>query len=131
MMFISVTRLRLRSTWFLPPFIYFVVLSMRQARQTSGCLGVRGRKTRGLSFWTLTLWESEAAMKTFRMQSSHRQAMPKLSHWSDEASVAHWVQETQEYPTWQQAVDRLLAVGHLSKVSHPSEDQKQGRISVT
>jgi heme-degrading monooxygenase HmoA len=99
--------------------------------RTPGCLGVRLRKTKGLAFWTLTYWENEEAMKSFRSQFPHREAMSRLAHWCDEASVAHWVQESQERPSWEQAVDQLLRSGRLSKVAHPSKDQEEGRIIVT
>lgn len=81
--------------------------------------------------WTLTRWENEEAMKGFRVRSPHRKAMSKLVHWCDEAAVAHWIQESQEWPSWEKCVEKLLALGRLSKVNHPSRDQEQGHIIVT
>ena len=130
MPFVSVTRLRLRSLRFFLPFVWDTTASIRQAKKSPGCFGVRTRKTGGLSFWTLTIWENEESMKAFRIRSPHREAMPKLAHWCDEASLAHWVQESKEPPSWEQATERLAALGRLSKVSHPSQDQDEGRISI-
>jgi hypothetical protein len=70
-------------------------------------------------------------MRTFRGQSPHREAMAKLPHWCDEASVAYWRHESQAWPSWEYATDQLVTHGRLSHVSHPSQEQAQGRIVVT
>jgi len=54
----SVTRLRLRSFLYLIPFIIYSRRAARQAGTTEGNRGVRLRKSNGLAFWTLTLWEN-------------------------------------------------------------------------
>ena len=131
MPFISITRLRVRSVRFLLPFVRYTLGSQRQAKKASGNLGVQLRKTKGLTFWTMTLWENEAAMKAFRTASPHREAMPKLLDWCDEASYVHGDQNTTELPRWEQAAEQLRERGHLSKVRNPSEDQKAGRIAIT
>jgi hypothetical protein len=129
-MLVSVTRLRLRSIRFLLPFAYRASLSSRQALATPGCLGVRTRKTRGLAFWTLTLWDSEKSMETFLTHAPHGKAMPKLAKWCDEAAVTHWHYTAQDQPTWELAAERLLATGRLSRVSHPSGAHRNGHINV-
>ncbi len=130
-MFVSVTRLRLRSRRFLLPFAYRAAQLRKQARTTPGCLGAQTRKTQGLAFWTLTLWDSEQTMRSFVSGSPHREAMPKLSHWCDEAVVAHWNQEALPQPGWQLATERMLASGRLLHVSHPSDAHRNGRIDVS
>jgi heme-degrading monooxygenase HmoA len=128
---VSVTRLRLRSPRFLPLFFWHTIRSFRQAKTSPGNLGVRVRKTQGLTFWTLTRWKSEQAMKAFRDGLPHRLAMRKLAVWCDEASFAHWTQDSAELPPWDLAVERLQANGKLGRVLHPSADQKTGRIVTT
>jgi hypothetical protein len=129
---ISVTRLRVRSRRFLLPFFWYTLRSFRQARESPGNLGVKLRKNQGLAFWTLTLWNNEEAMRAFRDGSPHREAMRKLAYWCDEASFAHWNQDSGEtfYP-WNLAAQRLQANGKLGRVLHPSEDQKAGRVVTT
>ena len=39
-------------------------------------------------------------MKTFRGNSPHREAMQKLAGWCDEASFAHWEQDSTAWPSW-------------------------------
>jgi heme-degrading monooxygenase HmoA len=130
-MLVSVTRLRLRSLWFLLPFAVRASQIRKQAHGTPGCLGVRVRKTRGLAFWTLSLWEGEESLRTFLSQPPHVEVMPRLSSWCDEAATTHWVVVPQEMPKWEQATEQLLKGGRLLHVNHPSEAHRQRRISVT
>jgi heme-degrading monooxygenase HmoA len=127
MAFVSVTRLRVRSVRFLPAFIWYARLSSRQARLAPGNLSVRLRKAEGLAFWTLTMWLDEGAMRAYRSAPPHRNVMPKLRQWCDEASVAHWTQESRESPGWGVAEERMAETGRLSGVSYPSSDQQAGR----
>jgi heme-degrading monooxygenase HmoA len=128
---VSVTRLRLRSILYLLPFTFRAVASSKQALKTPGCQGVLTRKTRGLAFWTLTMWEDEKSMRSFISKSPHREVMPRLSTWCDEASVAHWTQESGAMPEWNSAAQTLLESGRLLRVAHPSDMHKQGRVNVT
>ena len=131
MQFISVTRLRLRSIRFFIPFAILTARSKKQVESSNGCLGAEVRKTKGLAFWTLTVWDSEASMRSFMTHSPHREAMSKLAGWCDEAAVGHWTQDSQEKPTWEQASEQVQKLGRLSRVMHPSEAQRDGRINVS
>jgi hypothetical protein len=42
-----------------------------------------------LVFWTLSMWNSEAEMRTFRSSEEHRNAMMKISAWCNEAAYVH------------------------------------------
>jgi heme-degrading monooxygenase HmoA len=128
MAFISVTRLRLRTVRFLPAFIWRAQQSESQARKSPGNLGVELRKTKGWTFWTLTVWSSANDMAAFRRASPHREAMAKLQHWCDEAAVAHWEQDAPNLPTWNEAAEHLYASGTLPQVLYPSADHRAGRI---
>ena len=73
-----------------------------------------------LTFWTLTLWNSEADMRSYRNTDAHKKAMPKLQTWCDEASVVHWQQDSEEFPEWQFAWEQLISGGRASKVKRPT-----------
>jgi hypothetical protein len=123
MVLISVTRLRIRSYLFLPQFLWHAFKSTQQVIRAEGFLGGKTLVNPGKVFWTLTAWESEAAMNAYRTHAAHREAMPKLLHWCDEATVVHWTQETFDLPTWQDAHQRMVTSGRTSKVNHPSPAQ--------
>jgi len=113
---------------FLPAFIWRAQQSAKQARTSPGNLGVELRKTRGWTFWTLTVWNTADAMSVFRRTPPHRDVMVKLQHWCDEAAYAHWEQATQSMPAWNDAAERLCASGKLSHVLHPSDAHRTGRM---
>lgn len=75
----------------------------------------------GLTFWTLTVWQNEQAMKKFRGSGAHARVMSRLPGWCDEAAYAHWVLTEDLVPTWEEAYERLVAEGRLSRVEHPSK----------
>ena len=124
----AVTRLRIRSYRFLVPFLWQAWRSFRQAKQAASNLGAKLRRADGLAFWTLTAWQDEAAMHAYRSARPHRDAMPKLLEWCDEAAVAHWHQASAELPGWETAERRLVECGRVSHVNHPSVDQQDGRL---
>jgi hypothetical protein len=124
MAFISITRLRVRSWRFLPGFFWQAMRSGRQAKATPGNLGVTVLREPGNVYWTRTAWESEGAMREFMVAGAHGRAMRSLLEWCDEAAVAHWTQENAEMPSWKVAHEKLVGIGRLSKVKHPSEAQR-------
>jgi hypothetical protein len=119
-MFASVTRLRIRSARYLPPFVWQTFLSQRQVLRAPGFLGGRLFLDAHRTFWTLTEWESERAMKAFRGIAPHAKVMPRLVEWCDEASYAHWTATGASVPSWPEAYEHLVAEGRLSRVGHPS-----------
>jgi len=125
---VAVTRLRVRSWRFMPGFAWFTWRSLRQARRAPGNQGVKVRKAEGLAFWTVTVWQDLAAMSAFRGAPPHRDAMTRLLEWCDEASLAHWDQESSALPDWETAEARMAGSGRVSKVRHPTGDQQAGRL---
>jgi hypothetical protein len=119
--FVSVTRLRLRKLRFLPGFAWFALRSTRQAKRAAGNVHTESLRERGLVFWTITLWESEQAMRQFRNSGPHRAVMPRLANWCDEATYVHWTQSEQKAPTLSEAHARLTVEGTVSKLRYPSQ----------
>ena len=93
-----------------------------QAKRAEGNLGASTIKDRGLTFWTITVWRDQEAMRAFRNSGRHKTAMPKLSEWCDEATYIHWEQESDSVPDLKSAYDRLVSGGVISRVKHPSTD---------
>jgi heme-degrading monooxygenase HmoA len=125
-MFVSLTRLHLRSKRFFLPFVLYTWRSGRQAKRSPGFRGGHvGSDAQGGN-WTMTAWDSEAAMRAFRNTGAHAIAMRKLLGWCDEASFAQYTTEDEALPSSDYAYERLRA-GRISKVNHPSAAHAAGR----
>jgi hypothetical protein len=120
MIFVSLTRLRIRSIRFLPWFALHASHTLKQVRKAAGFQGGALLQDRSLTFWTMTAWDSEASMREYMTTGSHKKVMPRLLHWCDEASVAHWAQQDATLPSWTDADKRMREIGRASKVLHPS-----------
>jgi hypothetical protein len=117
---VSVTRLRIRSPWYLPAFFFHTLRATRQARAASGNKAVQLLPDAHRTFWTCTLWTDLQAMRAYVSAGAHRKSMKRLAHWCDEASVVHWEQDAMELPGWDEAYRRMQADGRPSRVDHPS-----------
>ncbi|MEO5925297.1 MAG: antibiotic biosynthesis monooxygenase [Bryobacteraceae bacterium] len=127
MPFISVTRLRLRSAWHLPRFIWLTIQAQIQVRRSPGYIAADYHRDRNLAFWTKTAWKDEDSMRAFMGSGAHRKAMPVLKEMCDEASGMNWTQESAELPTWQEAHLRLQQGARYVFVLQPSKNQLSGR----
>jgi len=123
MPFISVTRLKVRSIFYLPGFLKANNASVKALMSIPGYIDGRELIDKGLVFWTVTAWQAEKAMKEFRNGEAHPLAMQKLPGWCNEAAYVHWVQDTATLPDNQTMYGRLMADGKLTKVRHPSPSQ--------
>lgn len=117
---ISITRLRVRSLFYLPFFALRTLRIVLQAKRAEGNLAARLLRDRQNVFWTATSWSSEASMKAFMLAKPHGPTMKKLLEWCDEAALVHWTQADAELPTWEDAHRRILHEGRRSKVNHPT-----------
>ena len=128
MPFVSVTRLRVKSIFFLISFMRANETSAKELKVSKGLLKGKELIDKKLTFWTITLWENEESMKLFRGSSSHRIAMQHLPKWCNEASYHHWVQEEDEFPSWKTISEKLYLEGRLSKVRNPSKAQVENQF---
>jgi heme-degrading monooxygenase HmoA len=128
MPFISITRLRVRAFRYLPAFLINALRSARQAKTAHGNLSVSVLRDSNFTFWTCTVWIDEKSMRSFMISGAHRRVMPRLLGWCDEASVAHWTQNSLEPPEWEEAHRRMQSEGRRSKVNNPSEAQQRFEI---
>jgi hypothetical protein len=117
---VSITRLRVRSWFYLPTFIVQTLRIARQASRADGNLAVKLLRDRRNTFWTGTSWSSEASLNAFISAKPHGPTMRRLLHWCDEAALVHWSQADPEVPSWEEAHKRIQQDGRPSKVNHPS-----------
>jgi hypothetical protein len=122
MIFVSLTRLRIRSFRFVPLFFLHALRSVRQVKKAPGFQHGALLTDRSWTFWTMTAWDTPESMRQYMTTGSHKRAMPHLLSWCDEASVAHWSQPETTLPTWTEADKRMREGGRASKVRNPSPD---------
>jgi Domain of unknown function (DUF3291) len=127
-MLASLTRLRVRSLLYLPAFLWMTFRSQRQVVRARGFLGGKLLIDRKQTYWTLTVWQDERAMKAFRGSGAHAAVMPRLAEWCDEAAYTHWAPENGTIPDWPEAYEYLVKEGRLSRVAHSSPDHKARRF---
>src|SRR5215475_10786934 len=96
----SVTRLKLRSWLTLPEFFVMATRSNGDAARTPGFRAGQLLVDRGNTFWTLTTWDDDEAVKRFMVSGAHAKVMPKLIVWCDEASLARWPHDEAALPSW-------------------------------
>jgi Domain of unknown function (DUF3291) len=118
---VSITRLRVRAHRYLPVFLVQAFRCAWQAKVSKDCRSISIMRQTHRTFWTRTVWTDASAMKAFMRSGAHRRVMPRLLEWCDEASVADWVAESQEPPSWEEVLRRMRHDGRPSKVNHPSE----------
>ena len=68
----------------------------------------------------MTAWDNQESMRRFMTSGSHKDAMPQLLDWCDEAAVVHWEQPEAALPSWTEADQRMRLSGRASKVRKPS-----------
>jgi hypothetical protein len=128
MPWVSITRLHLRGYRYVPSFLRQAQLSSEQARRSPGFLaGAVFASPLRRTFWTLTVWKEEAAMRAFRSAGDHRYVMTRLSDWCDEAAVAHWQQRDATVPGSGEILRRMQSTGRVSRVSHPTPGHAEGK----
>lgn len=129
MPFVAVTRLRIRAFRFLPAFYLDAARSGRQARRAPGNLAVDILRDAHRTFWTQTLWTDEQAARSYTTSRPHRDAMPRLARWCDEASVVHWHQDGTGRPGWAEAGRRMQQDGRPSRVTEPTDAHRRHEIA--
>jgi quinol monooxygenase YgiN len=125
--FISYTRLRLRRWYYVPAFLVQAGRSMRQARRAPGYItGALSADLRRTTFWTVTVWSDEAAMRAYRSSGAHRTVMPRLAQWCDEAAVANHAAADETLPTGEAALKHMQQHGRVSRVRYPTPTHAAG-----
>jgi heme-degrading monooxygenase HmoA len=125
MITVSVTRFRLRSgnPVSLMLFFWHTLRSARQAERTPGFLGGKLFNDANHTYWTVTLWESEEAMRTFRSGGEHQRAMRAmklLERFCSEAAVVSYQAPSPELPNAETMYEKLIQQGRFYKLTHPS-----------
>ena len=97
---------------------------LKQVVRAEGFLGGALLPDRRWTFWTMTAWRDEDAMRAFVGADPHRAAMPKFADWCDEVSVVHWRQPEPTPPPWLDVDARMRRDGRPLRLRRPSPDHQ-------
>ncbi|MDX8361462.1 antibiotic biosynthesis monooxygenase [Cytobacillus sp. IB215316] len=89
----------------LPIFFFHTYKSTRQVKKANGLLHSSLHQEGWDTFWTLTVWENEGAMKNYRNAGSHLKAMKISRKIADELEKVNW--ENDSIPAWEECIERL------------------------
>lgn len=94
----------MKAWWAFPLFQLHAMRSTNQAKASIGLLGIKAFHKGGMDFCTLSTWESEEDMLTFKNSGSHLLAM-KISRKIGSAYSVGW--ETDEFPNPELGEEKL------------------------
>jgi hypothetical protein len=110
------SRFELTSAWRSPAFLGYALRIWLQARRSPGIMGVslRAQPLRA-TFWTLSAWSSQAALRDFARADPHRSIVARVRPWAKKAVLQTWtVPGGEAGPTaldpaalWEQAEARI------------------------
>jgi quinol monooxygenase YgiN len=97
----------------LPLFVVYTWRIIRQLKSARGLIGYTLRaQLLAKSFWTLSAWESEAAMRAFVQAPPHREIMAALAPYMGQTSFNQWTLKGVELPLrWDDAFRRIREPG--------------------
>ena len=88
---VMASRFELRTAARSPVFLVHSLRLWRQARRSPGLIGVslRAQPLRG-TFWTLSAWTGEQALKAFARTDPHASSMRRIRPWTKDATFRFW-----------------------------------------
>ena len=116
---VSVTRFRVRELRFLPFVLIHAQRCLVQIRRTEGYLAGTLRQDRNHVYWTVSVWRDEAALLAYVISGAHRNAMPRICEWGDEASSVRWHQSGAGLPEWPLVIERMRREGRPVPLRYP------------
>ncbi len=110
---IMASRFELITPWRSPAFLARSLRVWRQARRSSGVLGVslRAEPLKG-TFWTLSAWTDRDALSGFARAEPHRTVMRTTRPWMKESVFRFWTISAGEFDPaglWADAEARVAA----------------------
>jgi quinol monooxygenase YgiN len=103
------TYLPLKSHWRIFPFMMYTAQITRQLTAANGVLGyslLAGPLSK--RFWTLSAWESEAALQDFVQQPPHARVMNALASHMQQTQFLRWSMKAAQLPlSWDDALRRF------------------------
>jgi hypothetical protein len=106
---VMASRLRLRSLWDVPAFLWAAMRIRRQMLNSPGALGVSLiAKPAKRAFWTLSAWQDQASLSATVGRQPHRDVMKRFSPKLADSRFITWTTPASALPpSWPEALRRL------------------------
>lgn len=104
---VAVGRITLRPRASRLRFLLHTLRSLWQAKRAAGCVHAATNGADG-AHYSLSVWQSEAAMRAFARSGAHLRAMKVARLIAEEADFCHWYADT--VPDWPEALSRFHAL---------------------
>lgn len=101
MLHVSLGRIRLKPGASQLRFLWHTVSATLQARLASGNVHVSTQGEGGVTYWSMSVWDSKDAMLRYRNSGSHRRAMRASRALAERVDFRHW--EADAIPDWAEA----------------------------
>jgi hypothetical protein len=124
---LAITRLTLRSTFYIPLLIWEVQRAVRQAKGSDGLMAGAAVHESGRTFWTLSLWKESRPMYQYVGTGAHLSMMPKLRQWCEESTNRDLPYEGTTLPTWEEAYRLMNEKPKFSFLIKPNQNH-QNRV---
>ncbi|MBO2464793.1 DUF3291 domain-containing protein [Actinomadura violacea] len=108
---VMASRLEVRSLRHVPGFLLASMTLLRQARRSDGAHGVTLKaQLLGRTFWTLSAWRDEKAIRAYAAAEPHRSSMRAKRAVMRDSTFVFWQVKAADLPiTWQEARRRIAA----------------------
>ncbi|WP_433249122.1 DUF3291 domain-containing protein [Actinomadura nitritigenes] len=106
---VMASRLEVRSLRHVPGFLLASLSLLRQARRSDGAHGVALKaQLLGRTFWTLSAWRDEKAIRAYAAAEPHRSTMRAKRAVMRDSTFVFWQAEGADLPvTWEEARRRI------------------------
>jgi len=93
--------LPLRRLWRIPWFAFQASRIVRQLKHSAGVIGysLNSRPFRG-QFWTLSVWDNEAALQAFVHETPHVDTMRTMIPYMGQTRFVRWTARGADLPVW-------------------------------
>jgi len=125
---LAITRLRIRSIWLLPIFLYASKQCIKQAKNSPGLIAGKTILDQKLTFWTVSIWQDPTMIDSYNHSGAHAKYRQALSRWTSEARIGHLDTNETELPENEELVVILQRSGKAFRVDKPTTDHLAGTI---
>ncbi|MDL4817502.1 DUF3291 domain-containing protein [Actinomadura opuntiae] len=126
---VMASRLEVRSLRHVPGFLLASLSLLRQARRSDGAHGVTLKaQLFGRTFWTLSAWRDEQAIKAYAAAEPHRSTMRAKRAVMRDSTFVFWRAKAADLPiTWEEAQRRISESRKPETSGRPRSSEERAR----